>query len=418
MVSAMESETKEALPLAGVRVLDFSHNLPGPYATFLLASLGAEVIKVEPPSGDSVRSLRSFFSRVNRGKKSVVLDLREEEDKARLKKILPSIDVVVEGFRPGVMGKFGFDAKACAEIHPALIYCSISGFGQSGPRREHPAHDLNLQALTGICHLQRDAKEVPQPMALPLADFSSAQSAAASILAALLMREKDGQGRYLDVAMADTTMSWASLWHEGLNPNEFHLESALDAVRKWLKEEEGVSGAAQRVAALLKGEMAEHWTRRVDGWLHRGVLRRVDRLRLHWMPHYALFETRDQRHLALGIVGEDKFWRKFCEAVGLSWLARVPLAARAVGAMPIKRWVSRAIAKKDLDEWLELLDESEVPVTPVLTPQEASVEPHMKERPVLKYGDAGSPLAMGRTPQTPAPELGADSASVFKDEAD
>src|SRR5690606_39053533 len=207
----------------GVRVLDFTQNLPGPYATLLLASMGAEVIKVEPPRGDTGRMIGRLFDIVNAGKKSIVLDLKTEADRARLDALLPHVDVVLEGFRPGVMGSLGAGPEHALARNPRLVYCSMSGYGQDGPYREYPGHDLNFQALTGVCHMMRDADGQPHGCALPIADLSSGLSAVASITAALFGRERDGRGRHIDVALTDTVLSWAYAWAEGLTPSNAKL---------------------------------------------------------------------------------------------------------------------------------------------------------------------------------------------------
>ena len=149
--------SEERAPLSGLKVLDFSQNLPGPYATFLLACWGADVIKVEPPKGDPARFMEPFFSMVNRGKRSVVLDLRDERSRSAVEALVRWADVLVEGFRPGVMDRLGCGFARAKELNPRIVYCSISAYGQEGPMRDHPGHDLNLQATSGVCHLERDA---------------------------------------------------------------------------------------------------------------------------------------------------------------------------------------------------------------------------------------------------------------------
>ena len=200
-------------PLAGLRVLDFSQNLPGPYASFLLASLGAEVIKVEPPRGDPGRHIGPFFAQVNRGKKSIVLDLRDPANAGVLEELVKSSDILLEGFRPGVMARLGCDVATARAWKPSLIYCSISAYGQQGPRHAQPGHDLNLQALTGVCYLERDAQDTPRGAMLPIADLSTSLVAVASICAAAAR----GGGATLDVSMADAALSWAHVWGHGID---------------------------------------------------------------------------------------------------------------------------------------------------------------------------------------------------------
>ncbi|MEQ1505263.1 MAG: CoA transferase, partial [Myxococcota bacterium] len=195
-------------PLDGIVVVDLTWNLPGPYASLILASLGAEVIKVEPPRGDPARSMPKLFATLNRGKRGVTVDLTTEAGKARLNALLAGADVVLEGFRPGVADRLGCGAAEVRARHPRIVYCSISTWGQTGPLRDLPGHDLNAQALSGVCHLGRDAAGHPHGLPLPVADLSAAMSAVASITAALVGRAADGQGRTLDVAMLDGAVSW------------------------------------------------------------------------------------------------------------------------------------------------------------------------------------------------------------------
>jgi alpha-methylacyl-CoA racemase len=200
-------------PLLGVRVLDLSRLLPGPYCTWTLAALGAEVIRIEPPTGgDYTRELPPvidghgvFFAAINRGKRSVTLDLRREEGREVFRALLKTADVLVEGFKPGVMGEIGLDpAELCAE-HPRLILCSITGYGQTGPLAFEPGHDLNYQGYAGII-AAAGGEGTPWPV--QVADLAGgAQSAALSIVAALLGRLSHGRGAWLDCSMTEGSMA-------------------------------------------------------------------------------------------------------------------------------------------------------------------------------------------------------------------
>ncbi|MCB9684358.1 MAG: CoA transferase [Alphaproteobacteria bacterium] len=204
-------------PLAGIRVLDLTWNLPGPYASFQLASLGAEVTKIEPPRGDPAKHVPGLYEPLNRGKHVIVLDLREEGDRRRLEDLIRETDVVLEGFRPGVAERLGCGPDQVAALNPRAVYCSITAFGRTGERAPLPAHDLNVQALAGACHLARDASGRPHGMPLPIADLSASMAAVSSICAALLARERDGRGRALDVGMLDAILSWTVLWSRGVD---------------------------------------------------------------------------------------------------------------------------------------------------------------------------------------------------------
>ena len=366
-----------APPLLGIRVLDFTQNLPGPYATALLSSLGAEVIKVEPKRGDTARGVGRFFDLVNAGKKSVAVDLKDDADRARVRALVDSVDVVVEGFRPGVMAEFGLDAETLRAARAELVYCSISAYGQEGPYRDRPGHDLNLQALTGACDLGADEDDVPKGGALPVADLSSSMTAALAIVAALYAKRVGGEGRTIDVALTDTVASWTYVWGEGLTPTELPLGAALPSIAEKLAR----SGPLASVAASLKTSRARTIADSVAGAV-RGSdrFRAFERARLHALPHYGTFRCKDGQYLAIGIVDEDKFWRALCESIGLDRLGRIPLAGRALLGSRLRPLVRTAIARRTRDEWLAQLDLEAVPVSPVLHFGEAIDDPQLAMR--------------------------------------
>ncbi len=347
-------------PLAGVRVLDLTGNLPGPYTTFLLRAWGAEVLKVEPPSGDPARHSPRLFSLLNRGKQSIRLDLKREAGRARLLELVEDRDVLVEGFRPGVAERLGCGEQAVRARNPRLVYCSISAYGQTGPRRDEPGHDLNAQALAGVAWLARDARGRPHGLPLPIADLSAALTAAASVCAALYQREREPEGppATLDVAMVDAVTSWASLWSEG------------------------VDFAADAEAALG----------RVPGLARERLVERLDRQRLHALPHYDVYRCGDGRWLAVGIVDERKFWDRFTAALGAPRLARLPLPARLVLGGVLKRGIGWVLARKPRHHWLRTLGAADLPVSPVLTPAEALTDPHLAARLAEAGGTARAPI--------------------------
>ncbi|MTD14827.1 CoA transferase [Nakamurella sp. YIM 132087] len=198
-------------PLQGMRVLDLSQQLPGPYATLLLAGLGADVTKVEPPAGDASRQLDpQMFAGVNAGKSSVVLDLKSDPDRERLYELVREHDVLVEGFRPGVTERLGCDHPTLQRIRPSLVYCSISGMGRTGPLAAHPTHDISLQAMAGILG---GGSEVTR-IGVPWVDLATATSAALAITAAW----HAGQGCYLDLSMLDAAVAWARAKPSALEP--------------------------------------------------------------------------------------------------------------------------------------------------------------------------------------------------------
>lgn len=206
-----------AQPLAGIRVADFSHVIAGPLATHFLRLLGAEVIKIEPPSGDVLRNytqraeLRGMaepFISTNAGKKSVVLDLKTEFGQEAARRLVQSSDVLVENFRPGVMDRLGLGHDSFQESHSSLIFCSISGYGQSGPMRDYPAIDQIIQSVSGLMSLSGDADSGPLRVGFPIVDTYSALLAAFAIQSALIQRERDPQraGQFIDMSMLDASL--------------------------------------------------------------------------------------------------------------------------------------------------------------------------------------------------------------------
>ena len=202
-------------PLDGLRVLDFTRVLSGPYATALLADLGADVIKVEAPTGDDYRHIGPFledgssilFEAVNRGKRSVVLDFARPEDRAVALTLAKSADVVVENFRPGVADKLGIGWAALSVLNPRLVMASVSGFGQSGPDAGRPAYDIVVQAMSGMMHVTGEAEGPPTLIGEAIADVVSGLFASWAVLAALHERDRTGLGRYVDVSMFDSMMA-------------------------------------------------------------------------------------------------------------------------------------------------------------------------------------------------------------------
>jgi len=202
-------------PLAGVRIVDFSRVLAGPLSTVLLADLGAEVIKIEPPQGDDYRAIGPFragesalFTIVNRGKRSVVLDLKQPAAQALARELIASAHVVVENFRPGVADRLGIGAAGLIAAHPRLVYVSVSGYGQSGPLTDQPAYDIVMQATTGLMHVTGDPAGAATLVGEVVSDVVTGLYASWAILAALLQVERTGQGQHVDVAMYDATLSF------------------------------------------------------------------------------------------------------------------------------------------------------------------------------------------------------------------
>lgn len=206
-----------AQPLAGVRIADFSHVIAGPLATHFLCLLGAEVIKIEPPTGDVLRNytqrkgLRGMaepFIGANAGKKSIVLDLKSEEGRATARKLIATCDILVENFRPGVIDRLGLGYESLRQDNPSLIFCSISGYGQDGPMRDYPAIDQIIQSVSGLMGLSGEPDSGPMRVGFPIVDTYSALLAAFAIQSAYIQRERDPErrGQYIDMSMLDASI--------------------------------------------------------------------------------------------------------------------------------------------------------------------------------------------------------------------
>ena len=291
--------------LAGVRVLDLSIWRPGPYATSLLVALGADTLKVEPPGGDPMRHYAGLFETINSGKRSLELDLKDRGDRGRAMELACEADVVVEGFRPGVMARLGLDDATVRARNPGVVYCSISGYGQDDPRAALPGHDVNYQAWAAA--LTPDAGAVATIPPLPVADLAAGMTAAFGVCAALLGRAASGRGTYLDVSMTDVLSTWT-----------------------------GRAGA---------GGSGDPTT----------------------VPGYGLFTTADGGQLSLGVLNEQHFWSALCKVLELNQVAGLDFAERSRRGTEMQGAVRAAITGRRRDELVSALADAGVPVAPVLT---------------------------------------------------
>ena len=289
-----------------MRVLDLSIWRPGPYATQLLAELGAEVVKVEPPGGDPMRVYGGLFAGLHADKRALVLDLKSEDGRARALELARGADVVVEGYRPGVADRLGVGYDHVRAVNPSVIYCSVSGMGQDGPLSAAPGHDLDYGAWSGLL-----APEGGPPVVLgvPVADLAGGMAAALAVCAALVSARRRGEGERIDVAMAGVLATWTG---------------AVGPVA------EGQDPAA------------------------RGV------------PGYGTFATADGGHIALGVVSEDHFWQPLCHELGLDDVAHLGFAGRAGRLDELQGRLAERIAGRPRDELVAALLEVGVPVAPVL----------------------------------------------------
>ena len=318
--------------LSEVSVLDLSIWRPGPYATSLLVGLGADVVKVEPPGGDPMRHYPELFESVNAGKRSIMLDLKEPDGAGRKRalELAAEADVIVEGFRPGVMARLGLGEAAVRALNAGVVYCSISGYGQQGPLAVAPGHDLNYQAWAGALAPDGGAAVMPP---LPLADLASGMTAAFGICAALLGRGAGGPGTYLDISMTDVMATWTG------SASSMSDEDPVG----------GAGGAAVVGAGIGDGDGDREV---VSG--SRGV------------PGYGLFSTADGRQVALGVVNEQHFWSALCIELGLADLGGLSFSERLARSEELAGAVTDAIGSRRRDDLVSSLLAAGVPAAPVL----------------------------------------------------
>ncbi len=325
--------------LHGIRVLDLSQFLPGPFATQMLADMGADVVKVEPPKGDPMRGLdpitndrgaSPYHALVNAGKRVIVIDLKESVGRAQFIRLITQADVLMESYRPGVMAKLGFDHASLREINPRLLHCALSGYGQNGPMRLAAGHDINYAAAAGQLGLTGSVAR-PHTAYPMVADYAGALQSTIAILGALVGRGRTGQGAYLDVAMADAVLAWQS--------------QALTALNR--------RDTPARGQNLLTGGAA----------------------------FYGVYETGDARFVSLGAI-ETVFWENFCRAI-----AREDLISRQSEPLPqtsLIEVVAAIFKAKDRDTWDALLADVDCCYHPVLSIDEVALHPQNQARAMIQ----------------------------------
>ncbi len=352
------------LPLDDLLVLDFSTLLPGPLASLFLSEAGARVIKIERPGGEDMRRFpppfgetSAPFAVLNRGKASLEIDLKAADALARLTPLIARADILIEQFRPGVMERLGFGFEALKLLNPRLIYCSISGFGQTGPRAQEAGHDINYQAIGGL--LGQSLKlgaPAPLPPALVADIGGGTMPAVLNILLALRQRERSGEGCHLDIAMSDAMPAFA--WY-----------------------------------GMAQGQAAGRYPAGGEGLLTGAS------------PRYGLYATQDGWFLAVGAL-EPKFWDGFCEAIALEERLRDDRTDPAASKAAIETIIASAPAA----HWRDLLEPLDCCCTVVRTLEEAVMDPHLTARGLL---DAQAEEPGGRRlVSTPLP-----LAPVFRDQA-
>jgi crotonobetainyl-CoA:carnitine CoA-transferase CaiB-like acyl-CoA transferase len=357
-------------PLAGVRLLSLAEQYPGPYATMLLADLGADVISVERPAGgDPTRAFPGFWESLARGKRSVALDLKTAGGRAAFGTMVAGADVVLEGYRPGAVTRLGADYETLRQVNERLVYVSVSGFGQDGPYRDRPGHDLCYQALAGTLYGQLAGEAPPRPSTLELGDLTAGLLTVQAVLLGLVRRDRDGHGSYLDVSVFDGLVSLLSA----------HLGPVLNDTG-------------------------------TPGFPHE--------------PGYAVFRTSDGALLALGVAHEDQFWRRLCALAGLESEQDLSSAQRLADRARLSDLLATRIATRTFAQWESLLTEADVPHSAVHDLAGVAADPHTASRGLLvQTGPPGDqrrfvrqPLVIdgvGWGPQSGAPALGQHTTEVL-----
>jgi alpha-methylacyl-CoA racemase len=375
--------------LDGIKLLELARVPPAELPGMLLADMGADVLKIETPEPDRPRSVewdrRAAFAFVNRNKRSMTLNLKAPEGQAIFRKLAANADVIVEGFRPGVMRRLGADYATVRELNPRIVYCSLSGFGQDGPYRDYPAHDLNYISLAGVLGLIGEANRKP---AIPLnliADYAGASlHGALGIVLALFARERTGRGQHVDVSYLDTTVS---------------LLAATPNMRFFFAD--GV--APRRGQGFLGGSY----------------------------PYYAIYETRDRKLLTIGCT-EPWLWENFCRAIDrpdLARYARQPdqfVRAANPNEEAVRQEIEALIKTRDRDDWYETLVAADVCVGKVYDVDEMVHDPQLTHRQMVvetehpvhgKIRQFGIAIKLSDTPgavRHPAPLVGEHTDEVLR----
>lgn len=360
------------LPYEGIKVLDLTNFLPGPFATMILSDLGAEVIKVErPPKGDPARYQGGMFTSAGRNKKSITLDMKSEDGKAALAKLVKECDVLVEGFRPGVMARLGFDWEAAKAMNPKLVYCSISGFGQDGPNRDVAGHDVNYLAMAGALSISGDPDGPPMSGGgVQVADLTAAMYAAVGIMAALKSRDVNGKGAFVDVSMTDCVLA-------------FMAPRILEYIARGMPEKGDFMGRSA----------------------------------------FGAYRCKDGRYIAVGCL-ENNFWQQLCTALGIPELGQTEKYAGWYDRMKYRNEINPRLSErfvgKEHREWMDIFLKADVPATLVNTIGELENDPQFASRQMIRRVN-GDPIVafpvkfdgVELREIGPAPELGADNAEIL-----
>jgi crotonobetainyl-CoA:carnitine CoA-transferase CaiB-like acyl-CoA transferase len=368
--------------LEGVVIVDLTQVLAGPYGTMLMADMGATVIKVEPPWGDSTRSaslvkdgVSVTYQMVNRNKDGLILDLGHPEGAAAFRRLVARVDVVVENYRPGTMEQLGLGYETLRALNPRLVMASISGFGQTGPYSARGGFDIVAQAMSGIMSVTGEADGPPAKCGLPITDLCAGLFMVQGILMALLHRERTGQGQYVETSLFEAGIG-LSVW-----------------------------------------QAAEYWTRGI-------VPGRMGSAHPFTAP-YEAFATRDQ-HIVIGAAGE-RMWVELCEILGRPELATderfSTVGARLRNRPALRKALEDELRRENAAHWLGRLEAAGIPAAPILTYDQVYADPHARARGmVIDAGNGGTPLVgnpvkMSLTPwrlRKRAPGLGQDTDAVLE----
>ncbi len=331
-------------PLSGIRIIDFSTLLPGPLASLVLAEAGAEVIRIERPGGEAMRhyppdwdGISATFALLNRGKESCTIDLKSPEGRARLDKLIATADVLLEQFRPGVMKRLGLDYASLRQRHEGLIYCSISGYGQDGPKAGQAGHDLNYMSDAGVLALAPGPDGTPVVPPVLAADIGGGSyPAVINVLLALRQRDQTGKGCHIDIAMTENLFPFA-FW------------------------------------ALASGQAGAGWPQAGRGVLSGGS------------PRYHLYRAACGKLLAVAAL-EEKFWQRFCDLIGLA----ADLRPAEAEPEPVIRAIAAIIAAHPAEYWRPQLERADCCCTLVATLEDAVTDPHFTARGVFAHALASS----------------------------
>lgn len=327
-------------PLEEITVLDVTQVVSGPFASMMLADLGAEVIKIERPDGGEigrtnppfVNGHSTYFTSVNRNKKSVGLNLKTDEGQEAFLRLAEDADVIVENNPSGRMDRFGLDYESVREVNDDIIYCSITGFGQSGPYRELPALDIIIQAMSGVMSITGPPDGEPYRAGIPVGDIASSMYAVQSILVSLYNRLRDGGGEYIDVSMLDSTISWLTV-------------------------RAGHTFGTGEPYPRMGNKLTEY------------------------VP-YGIFDTADSP-LAVVVIAEHQ-WERLCEAIGLSTLAEDErfnsMAARREHREELEATLQEVLKERPCEEWFEILRDAHVPAAPIYDTAELWDDAHVNAR--------------------------------------